>query len=418
MKVSKNNAVKQIAVIGGGASGLVAAIFSARQAVKCGKKIEITIYEANARVGKKILATGNGRCNYTNEHISAENFHGETELACSVIEKFSGKDTVNFFRELGLYPKSDFAGRIYPMSFQASSVLDALRYEVEKLGIKVQTETKITGLERKNNGFLLNGTYFADKCIIASGGKAASVHGSDGSGFLLLKPFGVQYNNLLPALTAVQCENFPKALKGIRAQGTITVKSNGKVLACDSGEIQFTDYGLSGIPTMQISRFVSVALDSGNKEVFAYLDLCPAFSQEQLKQELMSIISNNGNLPGEMLLSGVMPKRLGITILTDNCINPERNIGKLHSAVVEKIAASVKNKKYRIVSVKGFNDAQVTCGGIKASEINSETMELIKIKGIHICGEMVDVDGDCGGYNLQWAWSSGAVAGMSCVREI
>ncbi|MBR3768414.1 MAG: aminoacetone oxidase family FAD-binding enzyme [Clostridia bacterium] len=414
-KMKSNNALK-IAVIGGGASGLTAAIFAAREAKKIGKNVKVTVYEGNSRIGKKILVTGNGRCNFTNENISSVNYHGETALAQSICEKFTNEDVKEFFCSLGLFSKSDFAGRVYPMSNQATAVLDALRFELIRLGIEEVTDTKIVSLKKDSHGFILNERYHCDKCIIATGGKAAPVQGSDGSGFILLKDFGIEVSSLLPALTPIVCEDFTKSLKGIRAQGKISIKCGGKLLSEDTGEIQYTDYGLSGIPSMQVSRFVSGTLNVNKTDVFAFVDSCPFFTADELKSALLTIIKNNPSLPGEMLLSGIMPKRLGMTLLSECSVNPSKNIGIIHDAVLDRIVSAVKNKKYKVTAVKGFNDAQVTSGGIVGKEINFDTLELKKVKGIYVCGEIVDVDGDCGGYNLQWAWSSGAAAGINSVR--
>jgi len=411
----KSNSPLEIAVVGGGASGLTAAISAARKIAENKTCANITVYEANSRVGKKILVTGNGRCNFTNDNIEINNFRGESDFAFSVYQKFDNHETKNFFRSLGLLAKSDAAGRVYPMSSQASAVLDCLRYEADRLGVNILTDTKITSLKHTSDGFLLNEKFKADKCIIATGGKAAPVHGSDGSGFDLLDSLNLEHTALFPALTPIVCENYPKSLKGIRSQGKISLKCSGKLLTVDTGEIQYTDYGLSGIVSMQVSRFAADAVNKNIGDVYAVVDSCPSMSYDELKIELLDIIKYNPSMPAEMLLAGIIPKRLGIFFLTEVSISPTREIGKLHSAVIDKLIYVVKGKKYRISGVKGFSDAQTTAGGIKACEINAETMETIKIPGLYVCGEIVDVDGECGGYNLQWAWSSGAVAGISSV---
>ena len=407
-----------IAVIGAGASGLFAAIAAAREAEKLRKKITVSVFEANSRVGKKILVTGNGRCNFTNENICPANFHGEEELAFRVYSDFDNIKTLGFFKSIALFPKSDFAGRVYPMSNQATAVLDALRCELSRLGIREITDTKITSLEKQGSGFILNGNIKAKCCILATGGKAAAVQGSDGSGFLLLQKSGVSTTPLYPALVPLVCEGFPKSLKGIRAQGRIAIRHQGKILCEDTGEIQYTEYGLSGIPSMQVSRFVSHALAEKKGDVIAVVDSCPSLTKEELYGVFSGIIENNPTMSCELLLAGLLPKRLGATLLSDCSVNPSMEAGKLHFAVIEKIIGAVKNKKYKVSAVKGFNDAQVTTGGIPASEINGNTLELKKIKGLFVAGEIIDVDGDCGGYNLQWAWSSGYKAGCNAVREI
>lgn len=407
-----------IAVIGGGASGLMAAISAAREAKLLNKKLKICIIEGNPRVGKKILVTGNGRCNFTNENIKEENFHGESTLAYKIYSEFSNSDTTEFFRSIGLFPKSDFAGRIYPMSSQATAVLDALRCEAARLEIEEIIDTKVNSIHKKGDSFVLNGSICARKCIIATGGKAAPVQGSDGSGYELVRSLGVKITPLHPALTALMCDNFTKALKGIRAQGTVSIRCAGKLLAQDTGEIQYTDYGLSGIPSMQVSRFAAKALYEKKADVFAVVDSCPSLTEEELKRILLELLEKNPAMPGELLLAGLLPKRLGITLLSECSVNCSKEIGKIHPAVTEKIVQAVKRNKYKVSSVRGFSDAQVTSGGIPAFEIDPDTLGLKKAKGIYVSGEIIDVDGDCGGYNLQWAWSSGYVAGLNAVREI
>lgn len=413
----KNNSKLSVAIIGAGASGLFAAISAAKKASEHKLNVKITVYESNSRVAKKILATGNGRCNFTNDLVSPENFFGERELAFSVYSSFDNVRVKNFFKSIGLLSVSDSAGRVYPMSMQASSVCDSLRFTAESLGIEFVTDTKITSIMKKQDCFVLNDTYYADRVILATGGKASPMHGSNGSGYDLLNNFGIKITPVYPALSALVCKDFPKSVKGVRAKGKITLKGNGKTIAENIGEIQYTDYGLSGIPSMQVSRFASLYLASDNSKLTAVIDSCPSLSIDELKNIFFSLKKNNPNLTSILLLSGIMPKKLGEYLLSVCSVKPDVQIGKLHFAVLEKIITVIKQMKYTVVSVKGFSDAQVTCGGIAGEEIDYATLELKKVKGMYVCGEIVNVDGDCGGYNLQWAWSSGAVAGKNCVGE-
>lgn len=413
----KSNSKFSVAVIGGGASGLFAAIFAAKKAIEKKLNVKISVYESNSRVAKKILATGNGRCNFTNDNILPENFFGERELAFSVYSSFDNVRVKNFFKSIGLLSVSDSAGRVYPMSMQASSVCDSLRFTAESLGVEFITDTKITSIKKKQGCFILNDMYYADRVIIATGGKASPMHGSDGSGYDLLNPFGINITPVYPALSALACKDFPKSLKGVRAKGKITLKGNGKTIAENIGEIQYTDYGLSGIPSMQVSRFASLYLASNNSKLAALIDSCPNLSVDELKNIFFSIKKNNPNLTSQLLMSGLMPKKLGEYLLSVCSVKPDIQIGKLNPAVIEKIVSTIKQMKYTVVSVKGFADAQVTCGGVSGDEIDYATLELKKVKGMYVCGEIINVDGDCGGYNLQWAWSSGAVAGINCIGE-
>ena len=407
----------RIAVIGGGASGLFAAAVAAKEAASCDMPVSVAVYEGNARVGKKILVTGNGRCNLTNERMGEEYYRGSPALFRAIYAQVDREAVLSIFEDAGLYVRADQAGRVYPMSNQASSVLDALRNVCAERGVEEVTACKIVELKRHGDGFLLNGTYCCDKAIIACGGRAAPVHGADGGGFTLLKSFGISVTPLFPALTPLCVKDFTKALKGVRAVGALTLKSAGKTLAQAAGEIQYTDYGLSGIPAMQVSRFAAQRLAEGG-EVFAVVDSAPYFSAQELQDKLFSIGKAHPALTTEAALAGFLPKRLG-TVLAASCsVSPEKKIGALHENVLEKITAAVKCAKYPVSAVRGFADAQVTAGGVAEEEINASTMELRRAKGLYVCGEIVDVDGDCGGYNLQWAFSSGAVAGRSAVRSL
>ena len=407
----------EIAVIGGGASGLFAAAAAAGEAGKTGVAVNVTVYEGNPRVGKKLLVTGNGRCNLTNERMEASYYRGGTQLWEAVYDRFDRAATLAFFENAGLLTRADFAGRVYPMSNQASSVLDALRNVCAERGVKEVTSCKITSLQRRGEGYLLNGECYADRVIVACGGKAAPVHGSDGSGYGLLKGFGVTVTPLFPALTPLNIKDFTKALKGIRAAGAVTLKSAGRTLAEAAGEIQYTDYGLSGIPAMQVSRYAAQRLAEGG-EVLALVDSAPEIPAEELNARLLTIRKNHPAMTAETLLAGFLPKRLGTVLIGSCSLSPVKEIGALHENALAKIAGAVKRTKYTVASVRGFADAQVTAGGVAAEEIDETTMELRKAKGLYVCGEIVDVDGDCGGYNLQWAFSSGAAAGQSAVRSL
>ena len=406
-----------IAVIGGGASGLFAAAAAAEEAERNGVPARVTVYEGNARVGKKILVTGNGRCNLTNGHMGEAYYRGAVSLFREIYSRFGREETLAFFREAGLFTRADFAGRVYPMSNQAASVLDALRGVCAERGVREEVSCRIASLRRQGEGFLLNGAFYADRVIAATGGKAAPVHGSDGSGYALLKGLGVAVTPLYPALTPLNIKDFTKSLKGIRAAGAVTLKSAGKELARAAGEIQYTDYGLSGIPAMQVSRFAAQKLAEGG-EVLAFVDSAPDFSPEELTRRLLAVRKNHPAMTAEALLAGFLPKRLGTVLIAACSLSPARGIGALHENAVGKIVSAVKRTKYAVSSVRGFADAQVTAGGVPAEEIDETTMELKKAKGLYVCGEIADVDGDCGGYNLQWAFSSGAVAGQAAARSL
>lgn len=406
-----------LAIIGGGASGLAASIFAAQAAALKGFDIKIKIFEANPRVGKKILVTGNGRCNFSNDDMSPSHFHGDVILAEKALVSFSKNDTVRFFKSGGLFSRKDTAGRIYPLSNQASSVLDFFRSEAQRYKVEVFTDYKVLSVKKSGGKFLINGENHADAVIVACGGKAAAVHGSDGSFFSVLHSLGVRIAELYPALTPLCIADFTKALKGIRAEGKITVKRSGTAIASESGELQYTDYGISGIPAMQVSGRIAPLLKDG-MPVYVFVDSAPSIDADELKRYILSMLKTDPQRPIEMLLSGIMPKRLAVFLLNELSFKTDKTLKTVNPAAIDKIVSAIKNKKYTVSGVKGFADAQVTVGGVPVDELRADTLELRKVKNMYVCGEAVNVDGDCGGYNLQWAWSSAYVAASSAVGEL
>lgn len=410
----KKNTIS-IAVVGAGPAGMTAVISALSHAAASGKNVEISLFEKNARVGKKILVTGNGRCNITNKTVNRNYYFGDCCLFDKVYNNLTNSALIDFFENLGLLTKEDFAGRVYPSSNNASSVLDVLLATVDNPAVKLKTKTPVSAIERNGSGFLINGTSYFDKVVICCGGKAAPVQGSDGSSFRLLSSMGIDIVSPFPCLVPLTVRNFTKSLKGIRANGKITLVSKGRELASSSGEIQYTDYGLSGIPCMQVSRFASELLNNDNNAVIsAYVDSCPQLSDDELFDFLKKSRDSNISFTGDMLLGGIMPKRLGSYLLSECSINPLKPCSSINDGALKKIADAVKNKKYQISGTRGFDDAQVTGGGVPAEELK-DNLELKKIKNMYVCGEAVNIDGDCGGYNLQWAFSSGYTVGIACV---
>ena len=253
--------------------------------------------------------------------------------------------------------------------------------------------------------------------IVECGGKAAAVHGSDGSFFSVLHSLGIKTSEFYPALTPICIADFTKALKGIRAEGKLTVKQRGTVTASERGELQYTDYGISGIPAMQVSGRIAPLLKNGTP-VYVFVDSAPSIEADELKKYISEMLKTDPMRPLEMLLSGIMPKRLAAFLLNELSFKTEKPLKTVNPAAIDKIVTAVKNKKYTVSGVKGFADAQVTVGGVPAAELFADTLELKKVKHMYICGEAVNVDGDCGGYNLQWAWSSAYVAASSAVGEL
>ena len=386
------------AIIGGGAAGLCAAILAARK----GKSV--LLLERLPRVGKKILSTGNGRCNITNAQISPENYHGKNpSFSKDALSRFSVSDTASFFASLGLPLTEGENGKLYPKSLQASSVLDLMRLELSRLGVCETVDTFITSLSKKGDGFLLkseDGRTFSAKAVIcAFGGKAAPSMGTDGAGYSLLTALGHSLIKPLPSLCQLKTENPMRALKGAKHEGETTIYIDGKEKRTTKGEILFTDYGISGPPIFNLSRIASEGIAAG-KKVTVSLNLLPELTEDGIFAMLRKRRKELPHLDGESFLYGLLPKLLGREVLK-RAKNDRELAYLLHSFSLT------------VSGVMPWANAQVTAGGIDTKDVNPKTMESRLVPGLYLIGELLDVDGDCGGYNLQWAWSSAYTATAS-----
>ena len=410
---------KRLAVVGAGASGMTAAIEAARISREIGSDVKITLYEKLPKVGKKILATGNGRCNILNSGSFKGRFSGDKKLINSVFERYPTEDNIAFFSSLGLMLTEEADGRLYPMSLQASSVLDALRFELENLNIEVLCDTAIEKIAIADKKFVLNDCFESDSLIIAGGGKASPVQGSDGSCYSLLSSLGIKINTVSPALTGIVLKKKNKSLKGTRAHGEIMIVDNGKVIASDCGELQYTDYGISGIPAMNVSRYVSehFAFNKKGKIIMA-VNVLPDFSYEEIFDYIIKRKKSNPELLCEDLLTGLMPKKLGIAKLHSSSIQTDKKIGALTKNEIAVLTETINSELFEISGTLGFENSQVTAGGVASSELCPNTLECKKLNGLFVCGEILDADAQCGGYNLSWAWSSGRLAGNSAINYL
>ncbi|MDD6214380.1 MAG: aminoacetone oxidase family FAD-binding enzyme [Firmicutes bacterium] len=387
--------MNKIVIIGGGASGLAAAISAAR----CGAFV--TISEKNDRVGKKLLSTGNGRCNFTNINASFKDYN--TDFVRPVMDRFPPERTIDFFKGLGVIPKIEAEGRVYPNSCQASAVLDVLRLEADRLGVFVKTEFDAVRVQKKGNGFEIfsrkNEKIYADKIIFAAGGKAAPKTGSNGSVYPLLESLGHRITLIKPSLVQIKTE---KSIGGVRQYGRVFL-SDGKER---TGEIQFNNYGISGIPVFGLSKYISAA-------DMVYIDLLPDYTEK----EVLEILQARPVQMLETYLVGILNKNLAHLLLKDCKIVPlSRRSDSLSESEIRKIAAKIKCWGFTVTGVMSWDNAQVTSGGVCTDDINPETLESKLVKNVYITGELLDVDGDCGGYNLQWAWASGYVAGKEAAN--
>ena len=380
------------------------------------KNVQVLLFERQARVGRKLLATGNGRCNLSNRDAGPDFYYGEdlhfTEAA---LAQYDVTNTLQWFREMGLVTVTEPSGRIYPYSDQANSVLDVLRFALQKPNITLFTGFEVTKVRRQDKGFAVeNGeeSFVCDKLIIACGGLAGTKLGGSMSGYKLLMKLGHHCTKLRPALVQLKSDwDGCAALKGVRANCWAEITRDGKLYSAGRGEIQFTEYGLSGPLIFEISRDVCHQKGSW----LCKLDLLPDMEQKELFALLAA--KRNTLLPAEELLTGILHNRLGRIVVRQAGISLHAPIWQLEDWELEKVCEMVSGFIIPLSEPMGMDSAQVTAGGIFTSEFNRETMESELVPGLYACGEVLDVDGDCGGFNLQWAWSSGRCAGYAAGKE-
>ena len=406
----------RIAVIGAGASGMMAAISAADRGA------DVTLFELNERSGRKLLLTGSGKCNLTHTGIDGSEYNGSVgKRSSELFKRFGTQETISFFRDAGLI-MYDRDGYIYPYSFQSFSVKDILVRKMKNCGIRLHTGVRVTGVQRDGGGVFKilfsetdkgrnsaslckpAGTVY-DSVIIACGGMAAPKTGSDGSGLDIAKSFGHRIIPVYPALCGIECsdKDLKKAAK-IRQRGTATLIVDGETISSDTGEIQFTDYGLSGIPIFNISRYVSEALNIGHREIICSIDTVPMMNMDELLSFLNKKAENISSIDVRALLEGTVCASIADIIIDRASATGENEI--------TGIARIMKALTYHVTGTRPFTDAQTSTGGIGYDEI-TENLESKFCPGIYFTGEMLDIDGPCGGYNLQWAWTSGHIAGCA-----
>ncbi len=398
----------RVLVIGGGAAGMMAALTAAENGHA------VTLLERQGRVGRKLMATGNGRCNLTNHHVSPAHYHGETPDFCRhALAAFDVESTLLYFAGLGLLTTAEDSGRVYPFSNMAGSVLDVLRFALENSGIDLHTGCVVTGIKKKGNTFLVrteSGEEFtADRVILAAGGAAGGKVGGVMDGYQLAKGLGHHRTALYPSLVQIKTDpTYPRALKGVKAEAAVTIRRGGEVLAQNRGEVLFTEYGVSGPVIFDISRTAA----TGGDGLTVTLDLFPDWAPREALDWLRQRRQSAGDREAGTLLTGALHSRLGQMVCKAAGFTNQR-AADLSDGDLRRIAAQVKGFTLPITGVCGFDQAQVTAGGLRCGEFDPHTMESRLVPGFYACGEVLDIDGDCGGYNLQWAWSSGHAAGAA-----
>ncbi len=401
---------RQVLIIGAGASGLMAAIHAARAGAL------VTLLEHKEQAGKKILSTGNGRCNLTNLDQREEYYRcSQKGFPQSVLTRFTVEDTLDFFEGLGIVPKSR-NGYIYPNSDQASSVLEALLLETNGLGVKILYECRVHKIEKREGRFCVSssqGEYLADALILAAGSKAAPVTGSDGSGYELAAALGHKVITPLPALVQLRCrEPYYRQLAGVRTEARLSLFADQTFLAGERGELQLTDYGISGIPTFQVSRYACAALHRKQK-VTVTIDFLPHMSEKEAEEFLGRRRQSLGERTCGQWMNGLLNRKLSLVLLKLSGIEKDEKINGLSPRQWDRLLRQITAYETTVIAANPFENAQVCCGGVDTRQIYEGTLESRLVRDLYFCGEILDVDGCCGGYNLQWAWSSGAAAGTS-----
>lgn len=451
--------IRQIVVIGGGAAGLLAAIAAAEHGA------QVTILEHKEQLGKKILSTGNGRCNLGNRRMEPDCYHSRQQaFPWEVLRQFGLEENIRFWERLGMVIK-DKNGYLYPWSESAAAVAELLQQEVQRLEIEVITECHVSAVraakvagsavkvtevdesaaraaevaesakpteatmrssaqEKREKGNIWvvstdRGELLCERVILAAGSRAASVLGSDGSGYGIAEKLGYSLVPVLPALVQLRCQGtFFKAWSGVRTEAKVMLFVDGTQAACDTGEVQLTDYGISGIPVFQVSRFAAIGLYQG-KKVEAVLDFLPFLEGEETKKEWFSKrLTLFSDKTAEEFLCSVLHKKLIGVLLRCAKIEPDMPMAGVEKASLEKLYQVLRAFRLTVTETNSFEQAQVCCGGVDVRQVDARTLESKLHRGLYFAGEILDVDGICGGYNLQWAFSSGSVAGKAAAASL
>ena len=407
-----------VAIIGGGASGLIASIIIKKRISDC----DVLVIEKNDKTGKKILATGNGKCNISNKSILKENYYCsdsfELDKVVKILDDISNEDIIDFFSKIGLECFCKDNGRIYPTCEQASSVLDCLREEMKHLNVKEICNTEVSRIEKNQKFYVYtksNKDYIVDSVIIATGGKASPFLGSDGSGYDLAKGFGHKVSDVYPAIVHMKSDDKTvKALKGIKVNATASLFADEFEAKQEYGEVLFTENGLSGPPIFQLSTFIAECkIRNVEFDFKVMLDLLPEIRLSELIELLTTRKENIAYRQKQEFLNGLINKRIGQQIIKQ-CDFKADYVSQIKKQGIEQIARQIKGFKINIQENMPFLKAQVTAGGVLLNGFD-EKLESKYSDGLFACGEVLDVFGDCGGYNLQWAWSSGMIAANAAV---
>ncbi len=403
--------MSRVAIIGAGASGLVCAIEAARKAH------QVTVFEKNSKVGRKILATGNGRCNISNENITLSRYHGEAPHAAKeALRRFDTSAGKAYFRALGLEMREGEEGRLYPMSHQASSVVDMLLHEARSLGVHFVLECEVLQIEKKGTEFVVHTKeqkHSFDACVIATGSVAMPTLGSSGSGYGFAKALGHNVIEPYPSLVQfISNEPHLKEASGVKMDAGVELYIDNQKRQSVQGDLLFTAYGLSGSAILDVSRMASKAFVEGER-VHVVLDLLPTLSREALTSLLQKRMSIAKEKSLSLWLEGIIPKKLAHFIIQNTKLGHIKEASMLGAKEIKKIVFALKALRVDICATKGFESAEVCAGGVDVRELDAKNLMSQKMKNLYFCGEVLDIDGDCGGFNLHFAWASGYLVGQS-----
>ncbi|MCX6808208.1 MAG: NAD(P)/FAD-dependent oxidoreductase [Candidatus Berkelbacteria bacterium] len=405
-----------IAIIGAGPAGILAAIM----AVEAGANI--ALFDKNDQIGRKILATGNGRCNLTNKDVDSRNFHGaNAKFIQRILDQFTNIETMQFFESLGLLLKEEDRGRIFPRSNQAKSVVEVLGNKLDELNADIFTNKLVKRISKDESDFLIEfesgETFRTRKLILSTGGKAAFQFGSSGDGLFWSKLFGHNIVPIKAALVPVETiEIWPSEVQGLKLEVKVSIKQAGNIIATRSGDLLFTHFGVSGPAVMGLARDIAYSLEKGDVNI--EIDIFPEIDSSVLDKKIAETIARNGQKSVKNSLIGFAPLNLLPILLGIANVDGERKAAEISKADRISIVKAFKSLDLRVKSVRPLKEAQVSAGGIDVREIDENTLESKLVPGLFFAGEIIDVDGDSGGFNLQWAWSSGFVAGKSAAKML
>lgn len=406
--------MKKVTIVGAGASGLMASIYLKEQAIEKNIDLKVVLLEKNERVGKKILSTGNGKCNYSNTLLDPKYYNNE-EFVKPILESFSCSDLQEWFLKKGLFSKVDKEGRVYPLTENASTVLDLFRVELEKYNIDVHTSFSVKSISRKEEGYIVsdgNNNIYTDYVIIATGGKSSPVLGSSGDGHNILRSLNIDITSMQPGLVGVKTNKESiRNLSGLRMKSLVKLYEGLNLIHEEQGEIQFKDDGISGIVIMNIASKIR-----NIKETFIEADLLPTLDDETILTSLLNKQKEYKYLLANQFLIGLLPNIMATKILKDLNIQETMSIKSLKTEELQKIIKLIKHYPFKVTSLYGYDRSQVTVGGVSLKEIN-KNLELNKLPNMYLCGEILDIDGMCGGYNLHFAFASAVVVSKSIINK-